>query len=106
MDSSPQGFHAVFERFREILRDGEVNKKTQYLIKEEDRTAFKISIDDEIEPENDLDVFQVDPDFESKQEQYEEFRREILGSELDTKNESPIDVQEERVSKIVYDKTE
>ena len=32
LDLSPQGMHAVFERFRGILHEGEIDKRVQYTI--------------------------------------------------------------------------
>ena len=35
---SPQGLHAIFERFRGILHEGDIDKRVQYTIEGEDRT--------------------------------------------------------------------
>ena len=31
---SPQGFNGVFERFRAILHEGEIDKRVQYMIEQ------------------------------------------------------------------------
>ena len=70
-ESSPAGVSAIFERFRNILQDGEVNKRCQYaieklfkvrkskfsaypgivpeldLVEEDDRITHEISLDDD-----------------------------------------------------------
>lgn len=80
-DLTPQGLHSIFERFRAVLHEGEIDKRTQYLIEglmmirrdgfkehparpdgldlveEEDQITHEVSLDDEIDPETGLDVF-------------------------------------------------
>lgn len=70
-DITPAGVNAIFERFRGILQDGEVNKRCQYvveklfkvrkekfkdhqgiikdldLVEEDDRITHEVSLDDE-----------------------------------------------------------
>jgi pre-mRNA-splicing factor CWC22 len=130
-DLSPQGFNAVFERFRRILHEGVVGKRVSYtieglftirrvgfdksgqsakhndldLVDEEDQITHEVSLDDEIDPETMLDVFEFDSDYKDHNEQYESFKREILEiDESEDIKEVGIDAKQE-VNQ-VHDKTE
>ncbi|KAH1150991.1 hypothetical protein GYH30_044807, partial [Glycine max] len=83
---SPKGLHGIFERFRGILHEGEIDKQVQFLIEglfairkakfqgypAEDH--HKISLDEEIDPEISLDIFKPDPNFLEKEKRYEEMQ--------------------------------
>jgi len=58
------------------------------LVNDADQITFAVSIEDEIESETELDVFEVDPTYDNKQDQYANFKREILG-EKSTNGENP-----------------
>ena len=89
---TPAGVNAIFERFRGILQDGEVNKRCQYvveklfkvrkdkfkqyqgiikeldLVEEDDRITHEVSLDDEDigSKQNTMDefnVFKFDPNY-------------------------------------------
>lgn len=73
-DLTPAGVNAIFERFRNILHEGEIEKKVQYvvenlfairktrfadhpgvipeldLVEDEDKIVHNISLDDDLEP--------------------------------------------------------
>jgi len=102
-DASPQGFRAVFERFRTILHEGVIGKRVLYviegllsirragfeksgrparfegldLVEEEDQITHQVSLDDDIDPEMLLDVYKFDPEYIVHDQQYELFKREI-----------------------------
>lgn len=102
---SPQGLHFVFERFRQILHEGDIDKRVQYtveglfavrkggfkdypaipeeldLVEREDQITFELGLDDEVDREELLDVFKVDPNFAENEEMWEQIRREILGDD-------------------------
>lgn len=104
-DVSPRGLHGIFERFRGILHEGEIDKRVQFLIEglfairkaqfqgypairpeldlveEEDQLTHEVSLDEEIDPEISLDVFKPDPNFTENEKRYEELRKTILGDE-------------------------
>jgi len=82
---SPQGLHAIFERFRGILHDGAIDMRVQYMIEglfavrknnfadfpaleeeldlvdADDQITHELSLDDQLDPEAALDIFHVDP---------------------------------------------
>eukprot|EP01122_Echinamoeba_exundans_P009542 TRINITY_DN3404_c0_g2_i1.p1 TRINITY_DN3404_c0_g2~~TRINITY_DN3404_c0_g2_i1.p1 ORF type:complete len:752 (+),score=175.53 TRINITY_DN3404_c0_g2_i1:19-2274(+) len=103
---SPQGFNDVFERFRAILHEGEIDKRVQYmienlfavrkgnfanhpsvpsnldLVEEEDQIPHEsISLDDDMDIEEHLNIFQLDPDFAENEAKYEEIKRSIIGDD-------------------------
>ncbi|KAJ4908971.1 MIF4G domain-containing protein / MA3 domain-containing protein [Raphanus sativus] len=102
-DVTPKGLHGIFERFRGILHEGEIDKRVQYLIEGlfairkakfqghpavrpeldlvEEKYSHDISIDDEINPETSLDVFKPDPDFIENEKKYEGLKKELLGDD-------------------------
>lgn len=77
-DLSPQGLHGIFERFRGILHEGEIDKRVQFtieglfavrkakfeghppvipeldLVEQEDQITHEVSLEDNIDPETAL----------------------------------------------------
>ncbi|KAJ4884765.1 MIF4G domain-containing protein / MA3 domain-containing protein [Raphanus sativus] len=102
-DVTPKGLHGIFERFRGILHEGDIDKRVQYLIEGlfairkakfqghpavrpeldlvEDKYSHDISLNDEIVPETSLDVFKPDPDFLENEKKYEALKKELLGED-------------------------
>lgn len=104
---SPQGLHAIFERFRGILHEGDIDKRVQYtieglfaiwksdfkdfpaipkeldLVEREDQITFEIGLDDEIDREEMLDVFRFDKSYSENEKLWEQIKKEILGEEDD-----------------------
>ncbi|KAJ3188165.1 pre-mRNA-splicing factor cwc22 [Gaertneriomyces sp. JEL0708] len=103
-----RGTNAVFDRFRAILHEGTIDKRTQYMVEvlfqvrkdkfqanpaipeeldivdEEDQMTHKISLDDEdLNQEEGLNVFKYDPDFLQHEEDYTKIKKEILGEDSD-----------------------
>ncbi|KAL8530809.1 hypothetical protein ACS0TY_007735 [Phlomoides rotata] len=104
-DLSPRGLHGIFERFRGILHEGEIDKRVQFLIEglfalrkakfqgypairpeldlveQEDQLTHEVSLLDEIDPEVALDIFKPDPQFPENEKRYEELKKQLLGEE-------------------------
>ncbi|GKV19143.1 hypothetical protein SLEP1_g29436 [Rubroshorea leprosula] len=102
---SPKGLHGIFERFRGILHEGEIDKRVQFLIEglfairkakfqgypavrpeldlveAEEQFTHEISLQEEIDPEIALDIFKPDPNFPENEKRYEELKKNILGEE-------------------------
>ncbi|VDM85178.1 unnamed protein product [Strongylus vulgaris] len=57
------------------------------LIDEDDQITHTLSLEDAINPENELNVFKLDPEFEKNEKQYEEIRAEIIGDADDSDEE-------------------
>ncbi|XP_071687000.1 uncharacterized protein [Rutidosis leptorrhynchoides] len=104
-DLSPKGLHGIFERFRGILHDGEIDKRVQFLIeglfalrkakfqgypavhpdldlvKPEDQLTHEVSLLDKFDPEITLDIFKLDSNFIKNEKRYEDVKKTILGDE-------------------------
>ncbi|KAJ3317105.1 pre-mRNA-splicing factor cwc22 [Boothiomyces sp. JEL0866] len=111
MSESPKACNAVFERFRGILHEGSIDKRTQYMVEvlfqirkdkfsehiaikeeldiveEEDQITHLIGLTDELDTEDSLNVFKYDPEFLENEQKYEYMKREILGDESDEDSE-------------------
>ncbi|CAG8436479.1 1622_t:CDS:2 [Funneliformis caledonium] len=110
-DVSPKANNDVFDRFRAILHEANVEKRVQYmievlfqvrkdkfkdnppipseldLVKEEDQITHHISIDDELDVEETLGVFNFDPDYLESEEKYKEIKSQILGEDSEESGE-------------------
>lgn len=103
---------AVFEQFRNILHEGDIEKRSQYmievlfqirkekykdhqgvkdeldLVEEEDQITHNTNLEDDLNAETGLDVFKFDPEYEANEEAYAKVRAEILGEGEDSEDES------------------
>ncbi|KAI8084534.1 MIF4G-domain-containing protein [Halteromyces radiatus] len=110
---NPKVDNGIFERFRSILHEGDIDKRVQYmievlfqvrkdkykdnqpimteldLVEEEDQITHQIALDDEdLDVEDELNIFKYDPDYEENEEKYTAIKREILGDGSDAESES------------------
>lgn len=114
---------AVFDQFRNILHEADIDKRVQYmievlfqvrkdkykdnpaireeldLVEEEDQITHNIALDDEIDVEDGLNIFKFDPNWEENEEKYRRVKAEILGEvsgdEDDEEYESGDDSEED-----------
>eukprot|EP01016_Furgasonia_blochmanni_P014684 TRINITY_DN1777_c0_g1_i11.p2 TRINITY_DN1777_c0_g1~~TRINITY_DN1777_c0_g1_i11.p2 ORF type:complete len:334 (-),score=95.56 TRINITY_DN1777_c0_g1_i11:1457-2458(-) len=104
-DLTPAGVNAIFERFKGILHEGEIDRRVQYsienlfairktkfrdhpgvipeldLVEEDDKITHNIALDDDVDGEEMLNVFKFDPFFDKTEEEWNEIKKEILGEE-------------------------
>ncbi|KAF2022191.1 MIF4G-domain-containing protein [Aaosphaeria arxii CBS 175.79] len=97
--------NAIFDQFRNILHEADIDKRTQYmievlfevrknkykdnpavreeldLVEEEDQHTHRHTLEDELKTEDGLNIFKVDPEYEEHEEQYQRLKAEILGEE-------------------------
>lgn len=90
-ETTPAGVNAIFERLRNILHDGKIERRVQYtieklfqvrkqnfkknpgvvpeldLIEEPDKITHNVSLDDEFVEEANLNMFKFDPSFREKE---------------------------------------
>lgn len=123
-EMSPKPSNAIFERFRVILHEGLIDKRVQYMIEvlfqlrkdnfvgheaipvsldlvsEEDQITHYISLDDELDPQDGLNIFKFDEEFLEKEKKYAQIKEEILGETDDEAEE-----EEEEVAPAVENKT-
>lgn len=113
-DLSPRGINAIFDRLRTILHEGTLDTRVMYmievifairkdgfkdhpsvvkeldLVEEEDQHCHMLSLEDELDSQDKLNVFQFDPKFEENEAKYQEIKKDILdesGSEDDGSGE-------------------
>jgi pre-mRNA-splicing factor CWC22 len=104
---SGKGVHAIFEMLKNILHEGKLEKRVQYmievmfqirkdgfkdhvpvieqldLVEEDDQFTHLIMLEDATETEDILNVFKLDPEFEANEQKYKELSKELLGSDAD-----------------------
>ena len=100
---NPPVANAIFDQLRKILTDSAIETRTQYavevlfqvrkdkykdnpaikeeldLVEEEDMITHRIGLDDEIDTQNTLNIFKVDPQYEENEVKYKQLKAEILG---------------------------
>ncbi|KKF95653.1 Pre-mRNA-splicing factor cwc22 [Ceratocystis platani] len=119
-DMQPRPVMLVWDRFREILHEGEIDKRVQYavevlfqirkdnfkdnpavkeeldIIEEEDMITHKLSLDDEdLKSQDTLNIFKYDPNFEDSEAAYKRLKAEILGEASGSDDESGDDDSDE-----------
>lgn len=104
-DLAPKANNAVFDQFRTILHEANIDKRTQYMIEvlfqvrkdrykdnptireeldlvdEKDQYTHRTDLDDEINVMDGLNVFKLDPNYEEHEKLYAKTRAEILGED-------------------------
>lgn len=105
---------AVFDQFRNILHEADIDKRVQYmievlfqvrkdkyknnpamreeldLVEEEDQITHRLGLDDEIETQDGLNIFKFDAEWQEHEDAYKKLKAEILGenSDYDSDDES------------------
>ncbi|OJJ47906.1 hypothetical protein ASPZODRAFT_1808355 [Penicilliopsis zonata CBS 506.65] len=102
---------AVFDQFRSILHEADIDKRVQYmievlfqvrkdrykdnpaikeeldLVEEEDQITHRLGLDDEIDTQDGLNIFKFDAEWEAHEEAYRKLKAEILGEDSDEEDE-------------------
>lgn len=102
---------AVFDQFRNILHEADIDKRTQYmievlfqvrkdkfkdnpavkeeldLVEEEDQITHRIELEGEIDVQDGLNIFKFDPEWEEHEEAYKKLKAEILGEGSDDEDD-------------------
>lgn len=105
---SGKGVHAIFEMLKNILHEGKLEKRVQYmievifqirkdgfkdhvpiieqleLVEEDDQFTHLIMLEEATETQDILNVFKLDPNFEANEEKYITLSKELLGSDSDS----------------------
>ncbi|CAO2041470.1 unnamed protein product [Urochloa humidicola] len=109
-ESCPRGLDAVFDSLRSILRDGDVDKRTQFLIEDlfavrkskfrshppvrpeldlvehDDQVTHLVELGDKLDPEDHLDAFKPSPSFAQDEAAYQQLKRAMFGDDDENKN--------------------
>ncbi|SPO27196.1 related to Pre-mRNA splicing factor cwc22 [Ustilago trichophora] len=107
-EEAPKANSSIFDRFRAVLYEGEISKRVQYmievlsqvrregfkdnpripesldLVEEDDQITHRISLDDQLNVEEGLNVFKKDSEFVENEERYRSIKAEILGEDEDS----------------------
>ncbi|KAF7853551.1 uncharacterized protein EAF02_011856 [Botrytis sinoallii] len=103
---------AVFDQFRNILNEADIDKRVQYmievlfqvrkdkykdnpaikeeldLVEEEDQITHRMALDDDIDVQDGLNIFKFDPEWEQNEELYKRtLKRKILGEGSDDEDD-------------------
>ncbi|KAL7789873.1 hypothetical protein V8C37DRAFT_385327 [Trichoderma ceciliae] len=106
---------AVFDQFRNILHESDIDKRTQYmievlfqirkdkfkespavkeeldLVEEEDQITHKAELDGEVDVQDALNIFKFDAEWEEHEEAYKKLKAEILGEASDDEDDDDDD---------------
>ncbi|RYP71263.1 hypothetical protein DL771_004955 [Monosporascus sp. 5C6A] len=117
-EMSPPIASAVFDQFRNILHEADIDKRVQYmvevlfqirkdkykdnpaikeeldLIEEEDQITHRLELDAPVDVEDGLNIFKFDPEWEENEERYKKLKAEILGEGSDYDDEDEDDDDE------------
>lgn len=101
---------AVYDQFRSILHEADIDKRVQYmievlfqvrkdkykdnqaikeeldLVEEEDQITHRPGLDDQLKLEDGLNIFKFDAEFEANEEAYRKLKAEILGEASGSEN--------------------
>jgi len=110
---------AVFDQFRNILHEADIDKRTQYmievlfqirkdkykdnpavkeeldLVEEEDQITHNPGLNDQFDVQDGLNVFKFDAEWEENEEAYKKLKAEILGEGDESDEEDGSDVSSE-----------
>jgi pre-mRNA-splicing factor CWC22 len=109
----------VFDQFRNILHEGDIDKRTQYmievlfqvrkdgfkdnpsikeeldLVEEEDQITHGVELDGEVDVQDSLNIFKFDPEWQEHEDAYKRLKAEILGEASDDEDDDDDDDEDE-----------
>jgi pre-mRNA-splicing factor CWC22 len=118
-EMNPAIANAIFDQLRNILHEADIDKRTQYmievlfevrkvkykehpairedldLVEEEDQVMHKHNLEDDVKVEDGLNIFKLDPDYESHEAEYQKLKAEILGEEEGSDEDGDSDASSE-----------
>lgn len=110
-DMQPSISMVVFDQFRNILHEADIDKRTQYmievlfqvrkdkfkehpavkeeldLVEEEDQVTHAVELEGTIDTQDTLNIFKFDSEWEEHEEAYKKLRAEILGEASDDEDD-------------------
>ncbi|KAK1768619.1 hypothetical protein QBC33DRAFT_489990 [Phialemonium atrogriseum] len=117
-EMNPDIARIVFDRFRGILHEADIDRRVQYmievlfqvrkdkfkdnpaikeeldLVEEEDQITHQISLNGEVEGQDTLNIFKFDEQWEENEEAYKKLKNEILGEGSDYEDDEDEDDDE------------
>jgi pre-mRNA-splicing factor CWC22 len=115
-ENSPKANATVFERFRAVLNESAISHRVQYmievlmqvrkdnykgnpvvpegldLVEEDEQITHQIQLEEDLQVQEGLNIFKVDPSYLENEEKYKAIKAEILG---DSDEESGSDEEED-----------
>ncbi|ETW76939.1 hypothetical protein HETIRDRAFT_455340 [Heterobasidion irregulare TC 32-1] len=112
VENSPQANASVFERFRAVLNKSKLSHRVQYmievlmqvrkdkhkdnpilpegldLVEEDDQITHQIGLEEELQVQEGLNIFKIDPNYLQNEEKYKAIKAEILGNDNSDGDES------------------
>ena len=109
---APKGMHGVYDSLRAILNDGKLDVRVQYmievmfairkdgfkehpviidqldLVEEDDQITHFVTIEEQCDPEDHLNVFKFDPEYLANEEKYKQIRGDVLGGHVSSSDSS------------------
>ncbi|KAJ3796026.1 armadillo-type protein [Lentinula aff. detonsa] len=110
-ENSPKANATVYERFRAVLNEGTISHRVQYmievlmqvrkdkykdnpilpegldLVEEDEQITHQIQLEEELQVQEGLNIFKVDPGFAENEEKYKSIKNEILGEGSDEESD-------------------
>lgn len=110
---------AVYDQFRSILHEADIDKRVQYmievlfqirkdkyknnpamkeeldLVEEEDQITHRPSLEDQLNTEEGTNIFKFDSDWEANEQAYQKFKAEVLGEASGSEDEDEAGSDEE-----------
>ncbi|KAG8884889.1 pre-mRNA-splicing factor cwc22 [Tulasnella sp. 331] len=111
-ENSPKANNGVYERFRAVLHEGAIDKRVQYmievlfqvrkdkykdnpvlpegldLVQEDDQITHQISLDDELQVQEGLNIYKFDANYLENEAKYKAIKDEILGGSDESGSDS------------------
>ncbi|KAH7914092.1 armadillo-type protein [Hygrophoropsis aurantiaca] len=127
-ENSPKANATVFERFRAVLNEGALSHRVQYmievlmqvrkdkykdnpilpegldLVEEDEQITHQIQLEEELQVQEGLNIFKVDPNFIENEEKYKAIKAEILGEGSDDDDESGSEESSSEEDEVVEEK--
>ncbi|BFZ56809.1 pre-mRNA-splicing factor cwc22 [Savitreella phatthalungensis] len=127
-EASPKAYNGVFDRLRQVLQEAAIDKRSQYMVEvlfqqrkeaykdnpivqdgldlvdEEEQIQHYIGLDDDdLDPQDQLAIFQFDEAWDETEAEYAELRKEILGVVEEEAASAQGESNEDSLAKIAED---
>lgn len=127
-ENSPKANATVFERFRAVLNEGSISHRVQYmievlmqtrkdkykdnpilpegldLVEEEEQITHQIQLEEELQVQEGLNIFKLDPNYLENEEKYKSIKAEILGEGSEDEESGSEESSSEDEDEVVADK--
>ncbi|KAG6332693.1 hypothetical protein ID866_6394, partial [Astraeus odoratus] len=132
VENSPKANALVYDRFRNVLNEGTISHRVQYmievlmqvrkdkykdnpiipegldLVEEDEQITHHIRLEEELQVQEGLNIFKFDPNYLENEEKYKSIKAEILGEDSEEESGSEESSEEDEVEEqeTIEDRTE